>query len=38
MNSIMIRDAYLLLLVDEFLEEFVGYTIASLINFFLGYD
>jgi len=38
MNSIMIRDAYLLLLVDEFLEEFVGYAIASLIDFFLGYD
>jgi hypothetical protein len=34
----MIRDAYLLLLVDEFLEEFVGYTIALLIDFFLGYD
>jgi hypothetical protein len=34
----MIRDTYLLLLVDEFLEEFVRYAIALLINFFLGYD
>jgi hypothetical protein len=34
----MIRNAYLLLLVDEFLEEFIRYTIASLIDFFLGYD
>jgi UDP-N-acetyl-D-mannosaminuronate dehydrogenase len=38
MNSVTIRDAYLLPLVDEFLEEFAGYAIASLIDFFSGYD
>jgi hypothetical protein len=38
MNSVTIRDAYLLLLVDEFSEEFIGYAIASLIDFFSGYD
>jgi hypothetical protein len=34
----MIRDTYLLLLVDEFSKEFIRYTIALLIDFFLGYD
>ena len=38
LNLVTLRDVNLLLNVDEFLEEFVRYVIASLINFFFGYD
>ena len=34
----MLKDANLPLLVDEFLEEFIGYIAALLINFFSGYN
>jgi len=37
-NEIMLRDANLPPSVDKFLEEFIGYITASLINFFSGYN
>jgi hypothetical protein len=37
-NIVMIRDALLLLDMDEVLEAFAGYKVSSLIDFFLGYD
>ena len=37
-NRVTVRDANLLPAVDEFSEEFAGCTIASLIDFFSGYD
>ena len=38
MNSVTLRDANLPPSVDEFSEEFAGCQIASLIDFFSGYD
>ncbi len=38
MNAVTIRDANVPLSVDEFSEEFAGCKIASLIDFFSGYD
>ncbi len=38
MNSVTLRDANLPPSVDEFSEEFAGCSIASLIDFFSGYD
>ena len=37
-NIVTIPDANLLLNINKVLEEFVGYAITSLINFFLGYN
>ena len=37
-NKVTIRDANLPPSVDEFLEEFAGMYITSLIDFFSGYD
>ena len=37
-NVIIIWDANVPLLVDKFLKEFARCKIASLINFFFGYD
>jgi len=38
LNSVSLRDANLPPSVDEFSEEFAGCAIASLIDFFSGYD
>ena len=38
LNSVTLRDANLPPSVDEFSEEFAGCAIASLIDFFSGYD
>ena len=38
MNSVTLRDANMPPTVDEFSEEFAGCFIASLIDFFSGYD
>ena len=38
MNKHMIRDANLPPSADEFAEEFMGCKVASLVNFFSGYD
>ena len=38
LNLVTLCNINLLLNVDEFLEEFVRYTIASLIDFFFRYD
>jgi hypothetical protein len=37
-NKVTIRDANLPPAVNFFSEEFAGYTVISLINFFFGYD
>jgi hypothetical protein len=37
-NIVTIQDTNLPSSIDEFSEEFVGYIIASLIDFFLGYN
>jgi hypothetical protein len=37
-NKITIRDANLFPAVNSFSEEFAGYTVVSLIDFFSGYD
>ena len=37
-NKCIIYNANLLLLVDKFFKEFVGYKVALLINFFSRYD
>ncbi len=37
-NRVIIRDANLPPFIDEFFKEFVGYIIASLIDFFSGYN
>jgi hypothetical protein len=37
-NEVMLRDANLPLLVDKFLEEFIGYVAALLIDFFSKYN
>jgi hypothetical protein len=38
LNKMTIRDTNLPPAVDSFSEEFSGYTVISLINFFSGYD
>jgi hypothetical protein len=38
MNEVTFKDANLLSLIDEFLEEFTGYITALLVDFFSGYD
>jgi RNase H-like domain found in reverse transcriptase/Integrase zinc binding domain len=38
MNGVTVRDGNLPPQVDEFAEEFAGCTVASLIDFFSGYD
>jgi hypothetical protein len=38
MNGVTIRDGNLPPQVDEFSEEFAGCTVASLVDFFSGYD
>jgi|SRR6266536_3268656 len=37
-NRVIVRDVNLPPSVDEFFKEFAGYIIASLIDFFSGYD
>jgi hypothetical protein len=37
-NKVMLKDANLPPLVDEFLEEFIGYIAALLVDFFSRYD
>jgi hypothetical protein len=34
----MIRDTFIPLVVDEFIEEFIIYKILSFLDFFLGYN
>ena len=38
MNIVTRRDVNLPLLVDKFVEEFVGYYIISLVNFYSRYN
>jgi hypothetical protein len=38
MNKVIIQDANMSLNVDEFSEEFASVVIASLLDFFLGFD
>jgi hypothetical protein len=38
MNEVTLKDANLLLLIDEFSKEFTGYITASLVDFFSRYD
>jgi hypothetical protein len=38
MNTVTIRDMFILLGVDEFAEDFVIYKVLSLLDFFSGYD
>jgi hypothetical protein len=38
MNRVIIRDANMPPSADEFAEEFFGYAVTSLINFFFKYD
>ena len=38
MNIVIVRDINVLLTIDKFLEEFAGYQVASLIDFFSRYD
>src|SRR6266511_5881101 len=37
-NCVIVRDANLPLFINEFSEEFVGYVIVFLIDFFSDYD
>ena len=37
-NEVILRDANLPLLVDKFLEEFIEYIMALLIDFFSRYN
>jgi hypothetical protein len=37
-NEVILRDTNLSPLVDEFLEEFIGYIVALLIDFFSRYN
>jgi len=37
-NRVIIRDTNLPPSINEFFKEFIGYIIASLIDFFSGYD
>jgi uncharacterized membrane protein YgaE (UPF0421/DUF939 family) len=38
LNAVIRQDANLLLLVNEFVDEFVGCYIASLVNLYSGYN
>ncbi|KAK6579973.1 hypothetical protein PZA11_007681 [Diplocarpon coronariae] len=38
MNRVTIKDANVLLNIDKFLNEFVGLTYSSLIDFFFKYN
>ena len=38
LNKVTIRDANLFPAVNSFSEEFAGYAVTFLINFFFGYD
>jgi hypothetical protein len=38
MNTVMIRDIFILLEADEFVEDFAIYKVLSLLDFFSGYD
>jgi hypothetical protein len=38
MNTVTIRDMFILLEVDEFAEDFTMYKVLSLLDFFLGYN
>jgi hypothetical protein len=38
LNVIIRRDTNLLLLVNEFINKFIGYYIASLINLYSSYN
>ena len=38
LNAVTIKDASLPPTVDEFREEFAGYPLISLLDFFSGYD
>ena len=38
LNKVLIKDANLPLSVDEFLEDFSGMAIASVVDLFSGYD
>src|SRR5208282_652260 len=37
LNKVIIRDSGMSSFVDEFLEDFVGYPITSVIDYFFGY-
>ena len=37
-NEVILKDANLPLLIDEFLKEFIGYIAALLIDFFSRYN
>ena len=37
-NRVTIRDAFIPLAADKFIEEFAIYKILSLLDFFLGYN
>jgi hypothetical protein len=37
-NEVILKNTNLPLLIDEFLEEFIGYIMALLINFFSEYN
>jgi hypothetical protein len=38
LNAVTRRDANLPLFIDEFIDEFAGYYIASLVNLYSGYN
>jgi hypothetical protein len=38
LNIVIRQDANLLLLVNEFIEEFIGYYIISLVDLYSGYN
>ena len=38
LNIVIRRDINLLLSIDEFIDEFIGYYIASLVNLYSGYN
>ena len=38
MNEVTLKDANLLLLINEFSKEFIGCITALLVDFFSGYD
>jgi hypothetical protein len=38
MNTVTIRDVFILLGADEFAKDFVMYKVLSLLDFFSGYD
>ena len=38
LNAVMRRDANLLLSINEFIDEFTGYYIISLVDLYSGYN